>query len=69
MGMDWIFFLQVISAVIIANLLSFGWLYFAWRVTRQERETGTHEGLPTWVYLLGAAAPLVAAGGAYFMPH
>jgi hypothetical protein len=67
--MDWIFFSQIVAAVIVANLLSMGWLYFAWRVTRQERETGSHEGLPAWVYFLGAVAPLAVAGGVYFMPH
>jgi len=61
-------FLQAVSAVIAGNLLCFGWFYFAWRVTKQEKQTGSHEGLPVWVYALGAIPPLVAAAGVYTLP-
>lgn len=61
--MDLIWLLQIVTGVILGNLLSLGWVYAVWRVTRREKETGSHEGLPVWVYFLGAVAPLVAAAG------
>lgn len=67
--MDWIFFLQVVTAVLLGNGLSVLFFYVCWRITRQERETGTHEGLPPWVYFAGLVPFVFAFFGFYFMPH
>jgi hypothetical protein len=67
--MDWIFFLQVVTAVMLANGLSVLFFYICWRVTKEERRTGTHETLSGWIYLAALVPLAFAFGGFYFMPH
>jgi uncharacterized membrane protein YdcZ (DUF606 family) len=67
--MDWIFFLQIVTAVMLGNGLTVLFIYVCWRINRQERLTGSHEGLPPWVYFVGLVPFAFAFAGFFFMPH
>ena len=67
--MDWIFFAQTATAVMLGNGLSFLFAYAAWRVTREEKRTGGTENVPGWVFFAGAAPFLLGIFAIYFMPN
>ncbi len=60
-----LFSLSTISDVLVANLITVGFAYFAWRVRLQERITGSSDGLPVWVYALGVLPGIIIAASAY----
>ena len=65
--MDGLFFLQVMAAVIAANMLSIWWGYSVWKITKNEK-AGIEPHRGPFIYLIGGAIPpLVMALGAYFV--
>ena len=65
--MDGLFFLQVMAAVIAANMLSIWWGYSMWRITRNEK-AGIEPHRGPFIYLVGCIVPpMIGALGAYFV--
>ena len=62
--MDAFYFIQIVGAVIVANVLTAWFCYSAWRVTRNEN-MGIKPSRGPFVYLLGMMVPplLVLATG------
>ena len=57
--------LQIISAVIFANLLTGWWVWSVWKITRNER-AGVPADRGPFVFLIGGiVVPMIAALGVY----
>ena len=59
-------FWATVGTVIIANGLSFLWVYAMWAIVMNERRNGPLSEQPLHVYFLAALAPLVTAAAVYF---
>lgn len=59
--MDFYYFLQVISAVMLANAASFAFFMAAMKCSKLQKQGIKDDALPLWVYA-GLLAPLGLAG-------
>ena len=62
-------FLQVVTAVVVANAACGAFVVGAITATRLEKQGADQDDLPLWVYASLAAPFLVAIPGAYILHH
>jgi hypothetical protein len=59
-------YLQIVGAVIAANLVTLIFVYGIWMAKQDEKRGGGGWQMPAWAYLLLCIAPAFAAWSAWF---
>jgi len=65
--MDIWYYLQIVSAVVLANAVSFAFFMGAMKCSKLQKDGAKDDELPLWVYACLIFPPLVMSGGAYLL--